>query len=44
MIVINVKSKQHKKCVIKRKLKFKGYKNCLETNQLEIKIKHKKRN
>ena len=24
-----------KKCVIKRKFKFKGYKNCLEAPQLE---------
>ena len=27
-----------KKCVIKRKLKFKEYKNCLEATQLENKI------
>ena len=27
-----------KKCVIKRKLKFKEYKNCLEGTQLENKI------
>ena len=28
----------HKKCVIKRKLKFKNYKNCLEATQTENKI------
>ena len=31
------KPKGTKKCVIKRKLKFVGYKNCLEAIQLEIK-------
>ena len=33
-------SKRTKKCVIKRKLKFEDYKNCLEVTQLENKIKH----
>ena len=33
------KAKDIKKCVIKRKLKFKNYKNCLEATQLEIKTK-----
>ena len=28
----------HQKCAIKRKLKFKNYKNCLETTRLEKKI------
>ena len=33
------KIKKHKKkCVIKRKLKFENYKNCLEATQLEKKI------
>ena len=32
-----------KKCVIKRKLKFKIYKNCLEATQLENKINHLKK-
>ena len=31
------KSKGLKKCVIKRKLKFQGYKNCLEAAQIERK-------
>ena len=29
-----------KKCVIKRKCKFQGYKNCLEETQNENKINH----
>ena len=33
------KAKGTKKCVIKRKLKFENYKNCLEATQLENKIK-----
>ena len=32
------KAKGTKKCVIKRKLKFKNYKHCLEATQLERKI------
>ena len=39
------KAKGTKKCVIKRKLKFEDYKNCLEAAQIENKIscleKHK---
>ena len=34
------KTKGTKKCVIKRKLKFENYKNCLEATQLENKINH----
>ena len=34
------KAKGTKKCVIKRKLKFENYKNCLEATQLDNKIKH----
>ena len=34
------KAKGTKKCVIKRKLKFENYRNCLEATQLENKIKH----
>ena len=34
------KAKGTKKSVIKRKLKFENYKNCLEATQLENKIKH----
>ena len=32
------KAKDTKKCVIKRKLKFENYKNCLEATQLDNKI------
>ena len=32
------KEKETKKCVIKRKVKFQDYKNCLEAAQIEIKI------
>ena len=34
------KAKGSKKCVIKRKLKFENYKNCLEATQLENKINY----
>ena len=34
------KAKGTKKCVIKRKLKFENYKNCLEATQLENKINY----
>ena len=34
------KAKDTKKCVIKRKLKFEDYKNCLEAVQFENKINH----
>ena len=37
----NKKAKGTKMCVIKRKLKFENYKNCLEAVQLENKINHK---
>ena len=37
------KAKGTKKCVIKRKLKFKSYKNSLEATQLENKINHLKK-
>ena len=47
-VVKTKKVKGTKKCVIKRKLKFEGYKDCLESIQLENKINHlekkKKRN
>ena len=33
-----------KKCVIKEKLKFENYKNCLETTQPENKINHLEKN
>ena len=34
------KAKGTKKCVIKIKLKFQGYKNCLEAAQIERKMKY----
>ena len=34
------KAKGTKRCPIKRKLKFKNYKNCLEVTELEKKINH----
>ena len=34
------KTKGTKKCVMKRKLTFENYKNCLEATQLKIKINH----
>ena len=37
------KAKGTKKCVIKRKLKFENYKNCLEATQLENKINYLKK-
>ena len=38
------KAKGTKKYVIKRKLKFENYKNCLEAIQLENRIKHPEQN
>ena len=35
----NKKGEGTTKCFIKQKIKFKGYKNCLEANQLENEIK-----
>ena len=40
MKVVKIKSKRHKKCVIKRKLKFENYKCCLEAAQHKNKINH----
>ena len=37
------KAKIIKECVIKRKLKFESYKNCLEATQLDNKIKHREK-
>ena len=39
MTVVKIK-KGTKKCVIKRKLEFENYKNCLEVTQLDNKINH----
>ena len=36
----NEKAKPTKRCVIRRKLKFENYKNCLEATQFENKIEH----
>ena len=38
------KARGSKKCVIKRKLRFENYKNCLEATELENKINHLERN
>ena len=38
------KAKGTKKCVIKRKLKFENYKNCLEVTQLENKLNYLEQN
>ena len=37
------KAKDTKKCVIKRKLKFENYKNCLKATHLEKKINHQEK-
>ena len=34
------KANDTKKCIIKRKLKFENYKNCLEAKQLDNEIKY----
>ena len=39
----HLKAKDTKKCVIKRKLKFENFKNCLERTQLENEINHLKK-
>ena len=38
------KAKDTKKCVIKRKLEFENYKNCLEATQLENRINYLEKN
>ena len=40
----NKKAKGTKKCVTKRKLNFKNYKNCLVATQLENKINYLEKN
>ena len=37
------KTKGIKRCVLKRKLKFENYKNCLKVTQIENEIKHMKK-
>ena len=39
-----VKIKGQKKCVIKRKLKFENYKNCLEGTRLDNKLNYLEKN
>ena len=40
-MVVKIKTKKGtKKCFLKRKLKFKNYKNCLEATQLKNKINY----
>ena len=41
---IDKKGKDTKKCVIKRNLKFKEFKNCFKATQLENKIKQQEKN
>ena len=38
------KAKGTKKCVIRKRLKFENYKNCLEATQLENEIKYLEKN
>ena len=38
------KSKDTKKCVVKRKNKFQDYENCLEAAQIENRINHLEKN
>ena len=44
MTVWRQKSKRHQKSVIKGKLKFEDYKNCIEATQLKNKINHLEKN
>ena len=43
MVVKIKKQKNTKKWVIKRKLKFENYKNCLEATKLENKLKYREK-
>ena len=43
MVVKIKKQKTQKKWVIKRKLKFENYKNCLEATKLENKLKYQEK-
>ena len=40
MTVVKIKKQKAQRSVIKRKLKFENYENCLEATQLENKINH----
>ena len=44
MTVVTTKKQKTQKYVIKRKRKFKNYKNCLKTTQLDNKINHLEKN
>ena len=45
MTVVKMKQvKSTKKCVLKRKLNFENYKNCLEATQLQNKINYLEKN
>ena len=44
MTVVATKKQKTQKYVIKRKRKFKNYKNCFETTQLDNKINHLEKN
>ena len=44
MTVVKIKKQKAQKSVTKRKLKFQGYKNCLEATQFENKINHLEKN
>ena len=44
MMVVKIKSKVTKKCIIKGTLEFESYKNCLGATRLENKINHLKTN
>ena len=44
MVVKTEKQKSTKKYVIKRKIKFENYKNCLEATQLDKKISYLEKN
>ena len=42
MIVIKIENQKTKQCVVKQKLKFEDYRNCLESTQLENEINNNK--
>ena len=44
LVLEDKKTKGTKKCVIKRKLIFEDFKNCLEATQIENKINHLEKN
>ena len=44
LVLEDKKAKGTKKCVIKRKLIFEDFKNCLEATQIENKINHLEKN